>query len=264
MVPETGNYMIGFRFVRPAAVAMGLCAAVWASLLLDSGSAQAQIRPVGDYYQLQTPGHFGATLLASGFGSDQYGATHESVELGQTITRTIGVVGRIIAYQVYNGDGYDTPIDPVRSGQQFNFGRGEGGIDLRPIEGTTLRIFGGHDFGDSNAPVVDGDFSSWMGLHSTHPVNVSFTGSHYYNNGKTGGSVDFRAVALSSAELLFVAGAGGQIWGGGQTAGVKGEGGLDLGALIRRWHLEVDLQGGYGVLHIYGIVGVSRHFDFTE
>jgi hypothetical protein len=264
MVPETGNYMIGFRFVRPAAVAMGLCAAVWASLLLDSGSAQAQIRPVGDYYQLETPGHFGATLLASGFGSDQYGATHESVELGQTITRTIGVVGRIIAYQVYNGDGYDTPIDPVRSGQQFNFGRGEGGIDLRPIEGTTLRIFGGHDFGDSNAPVVDGDFSSWMGLHSTHPVNVSLTGSHYYNNGKTGGSVDFRAVALSSAELLFVAGAGGQIWGGGQTAGVKGEGGLDLGALIRRWHLEVDLQGGYGVLHIYGIVGVSRHFDFTE
>ena len=231
---------------------------------MSLGSAAAQIRPVSDYYQFETPAHFNATLLASGFGSDQYGATHEIVEVGQTITRTVGVIGRVVAYQIYNGDGYDTPVDPERTGQQFNFGRGEGGIDLRPMEGTTLRIFGGHDLGDSDAPVVDGDFSTWMGLHSLHPVNFSFTGSHYYNNGKSGGSVDFRLVTLSTAELLLMTGAGGQIWGGGQTQGVRGEGGLDLGALIRRWHLEIDVQGGYGVLHTYGIVAVSRHFDLTE
>jgi hypothetical protein len=252
------------RFGRSASWAIGLGAAVGALIALEASGASAQLRPITDYFALETPGHFGATLLGSGFGSDQFGGSHEGVELEQTVTRTIGVVGRMMAYQVYNGNGYDTPIQPDRKGQQFNFGRGEGGIDLRPIEGTSLRVFGGHDFGDSNAPVVDGDFSSWMWLHSMHPVNFSFSGAHYYNNGKTGGSVDFRAVALSTAELMFLAGAGGQIWGGGQTLGLKGEGGLDFGALLRRWHLEVDVQGGYGVLHIYGIVGISRHFDFAE
>lgn len=258
------SFTVGFGLTRYLTLIYEFFGAALFLFALAPRQAQTQVRPYSDFFELETPGHFSATLLGSGFGSDQYGATHEGVDLEQTLTRYVGIAGRVVGYQIYQGHGFDTPIVRRRTGQQFNFGRAEGGIDLQPFQGTSLRVFGGHDFGDSDAPVVEGDFSSWAGLHSLHPVNFAFTGSHYYNNGLTGGSVDLRTVVLSTAELMLLGGAGGQVWGGGSAVALQGEGGLDLGVFIRSWHLEVDVQGGYGVLHTYGLCGVSRHFDFEE
>jgi hypothetical protein len=218
-----------------------------------------------DIFELATPPHLSVTLFATGYGNEKYGSTRGGFQLEQSVSRVFGLVGRATAYQIYKGTGgYDSPLSPSPRSATRNFGRFQGGVDITPFQGTSLVLLGGEDVGDSHAPVIEGDFSSWLGIHSIHPINFAFTGSHYYQNGVTSGTYDVRMMAISTADFILLLGGGGAIWGGGSLAKVKAHGGPDIGIFVRSWHLNIDVQGGYGSSSVYGVVSVSRQFGWDE
>lgn len=218
-----------------------------------------------DIFELVTPPHVGVTLFAIGYGNEKYGSSQGGFQLEQSVNGLFGLVGRASAYQIFKGTiGYDSPLSPSSRSATRDFGRFQGGVDITPLQGTSLVLLGGEDVGDSHAPVVEGDFSSWFGIHTTHPFNVSFTGSHYYQNGVTSGTYDLRTMAMSTANFILLLGGGGAIWGGGSLSAVKAHGGPEIEIFLRRWHLSVEVQAGYGSAHTYGVVSVSRQFSWDE
>ena len=159
-----------------------------------------------------SPEQLSLALFVNGYGSDKYGTTHEGFELEQSVATNLGLVARASAYQIYQGTGFDSPLLPASRSSTRNFGRFQGGIDITPLPGVSLTLLRGEDIGDSHAPVVEGNFSSWILPHSLHPINFSFSGSHYYENEVTSGRIDLRAILLSTAEVMLLGGVGGAIW----------------------------------------------------
>jgi hypothetical protein len=216
------------------------------------------------FLELENPGHLSLRLLAVGYGAEKYGTTNAGFEIGQTITPAISIIGRAIAYQVYHGTGFDSPLTPGNHSSPRNFGLLAGGTSFSPIQGTTFTLLGGDNVGDSDAPVFENDFSSWLWLQTRHPLNFSYSTSHYFQNGVTNGLIDARTVACSTGRLLLLLGVGGAIWGGGSVGQAKGQGGPDVGFFLREWRVSIDLQAGYGSSGIYGLVGFSRSFGWDE
>ena len=237
----------------------GLLSAI--ALLMWAHAALAA--PYSDFFSAANPEHFSATMFASGFAAQyKYLATHEGFELEQTLTPYIGLVGRVSAYQTYEGDGWDTPLKS--ESRVRNFGVLLGGLDFEPIQGTSFKMLGGSDVGDSDRPRIEGDFSSWMWLHSRHPINFSLTGDHFYNNDLSSGTIDIRTVLASSREATWLIGAGGQMWDGSGEPHLQKEFGPDLGVVLRRWKTSIDVQAGYGNLSGYVTIAVSRHFGWDQ
>jgi hypothetical protein len=246
------------RAHRKAVVAM-------LSVLIATRAITARAFPYSDFFTPANPQHLSLTLFASAIGNEsRYAATHEGFQLEQTLNPYIGVVGRVSGYQIYQGAGWDNPLTVHPGTRPRNFGVFMGGIDLLPFQGTSLTILGGRDVGDSSGARIEGDFSSWILLHSRHPINVSFIGDHFYNNGQTSGVIDVRAVMSSWRKVTWLLGAGGQLWGGGPEPHVMKEFGPDLGLFFRQWQTSVDLQAGYGNNHGYGTIAVTRHFGWDE
>jgi len=233
------------------------------SLLLGFGST-ARAQGASRFLELQNPGHLSLRLLAAGYGAEKYGTTHTGFEIGQTITPAISIIGRAIAYQVYQGTGFDSPLTPASRSSPRNFGLLEAGASFSPVQGTTFTLLGGQNIGDSDAPVFENDFSSWLWLQSRHPINFSYSTSHYFQNGVTNGLLDARTAAFSTGRLLLLLGVGGAIWGGGSVGQAKGQGGPDIGLFLREWRVSIDLQVGYGSSRTYGLVSFSRSFGWDE
>jgi hypothetical protein len=226
----------------------------------------ASDRPAySDSFELVTPPHVGVTLFTIGYGNEKYGSTQEGFQLEQSVNGVFSLVGRAAAYQILKGTtGYDSPLSPSSRSATRDFGLFQGGVDITPFQGFSLVLLGGQDVGDADAPVIEGDFSDWFGIHTAHPSNISFTGSHYYQNGVTSGTYDVRTMAMSTANFILLLGGGGAIWGGGSLASVKALGGPEIGIFLRRYHLSIEVQAGYGSDHTYGVVSVSRQFNFEE
>ena len=235
-----------------------------AALVLAAIGTSASARADSHFFDLMDPEHLSLALFVSGYGSEKYGTTHEGFELEQSVTSQLGLVARTTVYHIYQGTGFDSPLLPASRSSTRDFGRFEGGVDIEPLPGVSLVLLGGQDVGDSHAPVVEGNFSSWIVPHSLHPLNFSFSGSHYYENEVTSGRIDLRAIVLSTAKLMLLAGIGGAIWGGGSVGNAKGQGGPDLGIFVRRWHISIDVQAGYGSSRTYGLVNFSRQFHWDE
>ena len=214
--------------------------------------------------QLEDPGRLTVKLFSVGFGSEKYGTTNAGLEIGQTITPVLSIIGRAIAYQVYQGTGFDSPLEPASRSAPRNFGAFEGGVSLFPIRGTTFSLLGGENVGDSDAPVFENDFSCWLALRRRHPINFAYSTNHYFQNGVTNGLLDARMVARSTGRLLLLLGVGGAVWGGGSVGQAKGQGGADIGIFLREWRVSVDLQAGYGSSRTYGLVSLSRSFSWEE
>jgi hypothetical protein len=232
-----------------------------ASILALAGSAAADM--LSDFFT-PAPPHLTLTAFGSALGSPPYSTTHEGLEFEQTVTRPLGILARLTGYQIYHGAGFDTPFAP-RPGAPFYLGRFEGGVDLNPAYGLHLLVLGGHDVGDSHSAVIEESASAWMNVHSAHPISLSISSSHYFENQLTNGLIDLRMVALSTDKLMLLAGAGGIIWGGQTVKGSpKGQGGPDLGLFLRDWKLRIDLQAGYGSDQEYGMLSLSRSFDWAE
>jgi hypothetical protein len=218
------------------------------------------------FFTIQRPGTLNLTGFGGGFISDKYGTLQEGVQAEQSITPYIGAVGRITGYQLWEGEGFDNPLNPGTGHQaRLNFVRFQGGVDLTLYPGTHLFLFGGRDAGDSHASTIEGDFSTWLFLHSLHPINFSFSANHNYENDVTASSIDLQAIVKSTRRWIFLAGGGGAIYGGGFiTGGVEGQGGPDLGVYYRPWNLGVSAQAGYGAAHQYGQLSIYKQLTFFE
>ena len=217
-----------------------------------------------DFVTPADPMHLTATTFGAAYGSPAYGTSHQGLELEQSLTRRLGILARMTAYQIYHGVAFDTPF-AARPGAPFFFGRFEGGVDLNPAYGIHLIVLGGHDVGDSDSGVIEESVSAWTDVHSAHPISLSLSTSHYFENQLTNGLLDARLIALSTDKLMLLAGAGTIIWGGHTVQGsAKAQGGPDLSLFIRDWKLRIDLQAGYGSDQEYGMLSLSRSFDFQS
>ena len=238
--------------------------AIFLVSLVAGTSAATDVQSSSGFFEMQNPGRFSLRFFGVGYGAGKYGTTHGGLELDQTITRELGIVGRAIAYQVYHGTGFDSPLTPANRSSPRDFGLFQGGSSYSPFQGTTFTLLGGYNVGDADGPVFENDFSSWLWLQSRHPVNLAYGTSHYWQNGVTNGLLDFRMVAFSTGRLLLLLGVGGAIWGGGSVGQAKGQGGPDLGVFLREWQVSLDLQAGYGSSRTYGMMSVSRSFGWDE
>jgi hypothetical protein len=243
---------------------MTRAAVLIAVLMLTLAAMANAAAPYSDFFSGANPQHLSVTVFASGIAAeDKYTATHEGFELEQTLTPYVSLVGRVSGYQIYQGNGWDWPLAGHGS-RPRNFGVLLGGLDLLPFQGTSLKILGGGDVGDSDRARIEGDYSSWLWLHSRHPINLALTGEHFYNNGLSSGALDLRTVVASSREMAWLLGAGGQLWGGGPETHLMKEFGPDLGVVLRQWKISFDVQAGYGNLGGYGTLSISRHFGWDE
>jgi len=257
-------FFVAYRRRRNGPVPNAILRLFFVALLTLAWVRTANAQDLSPWLKLERPGHFSLRTFTSGYGAEQYAATHGGFELTQSVTHDISAIARLSAYQIYKGTGFDSPLTPSPHSSTRNFGRFEGGLSLTPIQGTTFVLLGGEDVGDSDAPVFENDFSSWLWLQSRHPLNIAYSSSHYFQNGVTNGLIDLRTVALSTGRWMLLLGAGGAIWGGGSVGQAKGQGGPDVGIFIRQWHASVDLQAGYGSSRTYGTVSVTRSFGWDE
>lgn len=245
---------------------IGLGFLIVSLVVLPSSRARAQAQYLyPNFFQLQKPEVLTATAFAGGFGSEDYGTIQEGLQLDQSITRYLGVVGRVTGYQLWIGDNFANPLSPgPGTVGRLNFVRLLGGADFTLYPGTTLYVLGGGDAGDSSAAVIEGDGSSWFMTHSRHPVNFSFSAIHDYENQVTSAEIDVRIIAKSTENYLLTAGGGGALYGGGTISGATGQGGPDLGIYLRNWGLGFLAQAGYGNAGGFGQLSVVEQWNFAE
>ncbi|MGH7778910.1 MAG: hypothetical protein ACREQR_03670 [Candidatus Binataceae bacterium] len=217
------------------------------------------------FFTLQDPGRVDVIGFGGGYASDKYATIQEGFQLEQTITPYISAVARLTGYQLFEGEGFDNPLNPGTGHQaRLNFGRAQGGVDLTIYPGTHVYVLGGKDFGDSKATDIEGDISSWLFLHSEHPINLSTSTMYNYENDVTSMSVDLQAIVASTDHWIFMAGGGGAFYMGGFLTSVEGEGGPDLGLYYRPWQMGFAAQAGYGSAHQYGQISFYKQLSFFE
>ncbi len=209
-----------------------------------------------------TPPHLDVTFFGGGFVSQDYYLTDEGIQLEQSLTEGLGLVGRVTGYQLWIEKNSTSPLAPNdQAANRLNFARFEAGFDISPVRGFNFTLLGGHDVGDSDAWVIEADISAWFFLSSDHPVNLFIAPVHDFQNDVTSSEIDIRVVVTQTPEWIFLAGAGGQIYGGGFISGLAGEGGPILGVYNRLWQAGADLQFGYGSPGAYGYLNLYKNFS---
>ncbi len=252
---------------RISRVSMTVALAVVLSALTIAPAAHAQWfdDTYPGFFSLQTPGLLQVTAFGGGYVSDKYAVVQEGTQVEQSVTPYIGVFGRATGYQLWIGGGFESPLAPGSgSFPRLNFGRFQGGLDFTLFPGTHLYVSGGHDVADSDAPLVEGDFSSWICLHSQHPLNASFSSMHDFQNGVTSTEFDLQAILLSTEKYMILGGAGGAMYNGGYLTDAQGQGGPDVGFYYRPWQLGVSAQAGYGNAHQYVQISMYKQLSWFE
>ena len=254
---------------RAASFALGL------GILMIGAASRADTAPssapapvasaYSDFFQRADKGEFSLTVFSGGFRADDYATVDEGFQFEQSLTNYVGIVGRATGYQLFIGAGFDNPLDPGTGHRaRFNFARLQGGLDFTLYPLTHFYFLGGSDLGDSSAGVIEGDFSSWIGVYSKHPFNTSFSASYDSQNRVTNSQIDLRMVALSGESYLLLAGASGAIYGGGFVSGLQGEGGPGFGGFYTPWQTGIDLQTGYGTAGVFGQINVYKSLSWRD
>ena len=207
--------------------------------------------------------HLDATIFGGGLASQDYYLTDEGIQLEQSITEGIGIVGRATGYQLWIEKNATSPLAPSnRTVNRLNFGRFEAGVDISPWQGLNFVMLGGHDVGDSDAWIIESDISMWFLIANPHPINVFIAPVQDFQNDVTSSEIDFRVVATQTPEWILLLGAGGQVYGGGFISGLAGEGGPIVGIYNRLYQIGADLQFGYGSPGVYGELNLYKTFSF--
>lgn len=244
-------------------VALALVLSVFA--IVPAAHAQWFDDTYPGFFSLQTPGLFQTTIFGGGYVSDKYGVLQEGVQAEQSITPYVGFFARATGYQLWIGQGFESPLAPGSgSFPRLNFGRFQGGLDFTLWPGTHLYVSGGHDVADSDATVIEGDFSSWLLLHSQHPINASFSTIYDWQNGVESSEIDVEAILLSTEKFMVLGGIGGAMYFGGFLTNTQGQGGPDLGFYYRPWQVGVSAQAGYGNAHQYGQISMYKQLSWFE
>jgi hypothetical protein len=216
-------------------------------------------------FTLLRPGTLSLTMLGGGFISADYGVTDQGLEADQSITRVVGLVGRVTGYQLYMEDNSDNPLNPGTGHHpRLNFGRLQGGVDFRLGESSYLSVLGGGDVGDSNSASVEGDFSTWLFPSQQHAVNLAVSSIYTTENQVVANEIDLRAIAYSTDSYTVMTGGGGAIYAGGFVHGVDGQGGPMLGLFFPNWRAGLDIQAGYGSAQEFGEITIYKQFRWTE
>jgi hypothetical protein len=206
--------------------------------------------------------HLDVTLFGGGLVSQDYYLTDEGIQLEQSITEGLGIVGRVTGYQLWIEKNSTSPLAPNnQEANRLNFGRFQAGFDLSPLPGFNFVLLGGHDVGDSDAWTIEADISMWFMLASAHPINVFIAPVHDFQNDVTSSEIDIRVIAMQTPDWILLLGAGGQVFGGGFVDGLGGEGGPIVGIYNRIWQLGADLQFGYGSPGFYGELNLYKTFS---
>src|SRR5271167_4100528 len=103
--------------------AVGIVAAVIMMLMAMAVPAHAQAAPYGitsamstpsypGFFSLANPGRFDLIAFGGGFGSNKYATVQEGFQGEQTLTRYLGLVGRITGYELWEGEGFANPLNP--------------------------------------------------------------------------------------------------------------------------------------------------------
>src|SRR5579862_6788164 len=227
-----------------------------------------QLKSLDALYQLArltTPvqPHLDVTLFGGGLASQDYYLTDEGIQLEQSVTEGLGIVGRATGYQLWIEKNATSPLEPSnKTVNRLNFGRFQAGFDVSPISGLNIVLLGGHDVGDSDAWTIEGDISMWFLLSSAHPINVFVAPVHNFQNDVTSSEIDFRVVAMQTPDWILLLGAGGQVFGGGFISGIEGEGGPIIGIYNRMYQMGADLQFGYGTPGFYGELNLYKTLSF--
>ncbi len=214
--------------------------------------------------RLTTPAqpHLDVTLFGGGLVSEDYYLTDEGIQLEQSITEGIGIVGRVTGYQLWIEKNSTSPLAPSnQTVNRLNFGRFQAGFDLSPAPGFNFVFLGGHDVGDSDAWTVESDISMWFLLGSAHPINVFIAPVHNFQNDVTSSEIDLRVVAMQTPDWILLLGAGGSVYGGGFIDGLDGQGGPIVGIYNRLYQIGADLQFGYGSPGVYGMLNIYKTFS---
>jgi len=78
--------------------------------------------------------HLDATLFGGGLASEDYFLTDEGIQLEQSVTEGIGIVGRATGYQLWIEKNASSPLEPSnRTVNRLNFGRFQAGVDISPV-----------------------------------------------------------------------------------------------------------------------------------
>lgn len=221
------------------------------------------IASLGQLNRVVTPAQpqLTVTLFGGGLAAEDYYLTDEGFQLEQSLTEGLGLVGRLTGYQLWIEKNASSPLAP--SGQvanRLNFGRAELGFDLSPWQGFNFVMLGGHDFGDSDAWIIEADLSMWFMQTSAHPFNVFIAPVHNFQNGVTSSEIDLRMVAWQNTDWMLLLGAGGAVYGGGFISGLEGQGGGIVGIFNRVWQAGADLQVGGGTPGVYGELTAYKAF----
>jgi hypothetical protein len=293
MTRDQRSHLLSHNSRRARIARIAIVAAIALTIVLTGRNANAQLASLyPDFWSLETPGNLQATLFGGGYVSEHYGTTQEGFQLEQSITPYIGLFGRATAYQLFVKGNQLSPFNPTSGHQpQYYFGRFQGGLDFSLYPGTDFFLSGGHDAGDSHSSLIEGDFSSWVFPHSRHPLNISFSSIHTFENGVTSSEIDFQWILKSTANWIFLGGAGGAIYAGGssptsgallcknlgrfnqkcvigppgsQSRPINGEGGPDLGLYYRPWRIGLSAQFGYGAANNYGQLSLYKQLGWTE
>jgi hypothetical protein len=234
------------------------------SLMSPAGVEVQSLKALYQLARLTTPAqpHLDVTLFGGGLASEDYYLTDEGIQLEQSITEGLGIVGRVTGYQLWIEKNSTSPLEPSnQTANRLNFGRFQLGFDLSPLEGFNFVFLGGHDVGDSDAWTIESDISMWFMLGSAHPFNIFIAPVHNFQNDVTSSEIDFRMVAMQTPDWILLLGAGGQVFGGGFVDGIEGEGGPIVGIYNRLYALGADLQFGYGSPGFYGELTLYKTFS---
>lgn len=238
---------------------------LFTNAVLAQATAAPAISASPGPFTLLSPGELSLTLFGGGYISSDYGVTEEGLQVEQSITPVIGLVGRATGYQLYINDNFDNPLNPGRGHHpRFNFGRLQGGLDFHIGETSYVSILGGGDVADSNAGSVEGDVSTWLLPHRSHPVNLAVSSIYTTENGVVANEVDLRAIAYSTESYALMVGGGGAIYAAGFVHGVSGQGGPIFSFFLSKWRAGIDIQAGYGSAQEYGEITIYKQFKWTE
>jgi hypothetical protein len=277
----TGRALAGLILVAITTVASIL-------LALDDARAQTPGAMSSSFFELARPGRLDFTLFGGGYTSDQYETTQEGLQVNQSITRSIGLVGRVTGYQLFIGNPFANPLNLKSHEARLNFGRLQAGVDLSPIDGTDITLLGGGDVGDSYAASVEGDISTWVLSHSKHPVNLAASTAYNNENTIVTSEIGLRCLLRSTDSYLFLVGAGGAIFSGASAhagpttspfvgrnfvflatqvsapGGISGQGGPIVELYLPRWNFGFDLEAGYGDAKQYGQLTIFKQLSWFE
>jgi len=214
---------------------------------------------------LLSPETLNVSIYGGGYVSADYATTEQGLQVTQSITKSIGLVGRATGYQLYIHGDFDNPLNPGTGHEsRLNFGRFQGGFDFQLFEGTHLSILGGGDVGDSDGANAEEDFSTWLFQRSPHAINLAASSIYDTQNRVLSNEIDLRAIAYSNPSYTLLAGGGGAIYAAGFVHGVAGQGGPIVGLYLPKWSCGIDIQSGYGSAQEYGEITLYKELKWRE